>query len=220
MSVNRPELKIPILANMKFSSKLLENTVQAFSRLPGIGKKTALRLVLHIIQKDPSLSDEIQKTLFEMKQGLKRCKSCFNLSDYELCNICLDPVRKKDLVCVVESVRDVMAIEHTEQFSGMYHVLGGVISPIDGIGPSDLYIEELIDRVKNEHVSELIMAVNPTIEGETTIFYISKRLKDLDVKVSLIARGVSFGGELEYTDGITLGRSILQRTEYQLHNED
>jgi recombination protein RecR len=199
---------------MKFSSSLLEKAVIAFSRLPGIGRKTALRTVLHLIQRDSDATDQIIQSLQNLKDGIKSCSECYNLSDEEICQICSDKARKHDVLCIVESVRDVMAIEETGQYRGLYHVLGGVISPIDGIGPADLNVQALIDRVDDGGAKELIMAVSPTIEGETTIFYISKLLKDKNIKVSVIARGISFGGELEYADELTLGRSIATRTPY------
>lgn len=201
---------------MNFSSKLLESAVEAFATLPGIGKKTALRLVLHLLKNETAHTEAFANALVGMRNNIKTCKTCFNLSDEEICGICNNPRRKNGVVCVVESIRDVMAIEETGQFTGRYHVLGGVISPIEGIGPQDLQIDSLIDRIKAEEVKEIIMAISPTIEGETTIFFISKKLKDLNVQVSTIARGVSFGGDLEYADEITLGRSIVARVPYQL----
>lgn len=199
---------------MNYSSKLLENTVEALSSLPSIGRKTALRLALHLIDDNTDKSAEIAHALTEMKAHIKYCKVCNNVSDTEICDICTQPHRSKEIICVVETIRDVMAIEDTDQYSGQYHVLGGVISPMNGVGPGDLSIDALIDRVKDGKVSEIIMAISPTIEGDTTIFYISKLLKLFDVKISTIARGVSFGGELEYADEFTLGKSIASRTEY------
>lgn len=198
---------------MKFSSKTLEKAVEALSSLPSIGRKSALRLALHLADNKSEKKERIIEALTSMISDLKICKNCSNYSDNDICDICLDPVRNKNLICIVESVKDVMAIENTQQFSGVYHVLGGVISPLEGIGPENLSIDKLIDRVKENKIEELIMAISPTIEGDTTIFYISKLLPD-DVKVSTIARGVSFGGELEYADEITLGRSIQSRTTY------
>jgi len=200
---------------MNYPSKLLEDTVEAFAGLPGIGKKTALRLALFLLQKDEKFSEQLSSAVANLKKGIKSCQKCFNLSDDTLCTICKDKGRDHRVVCVVETIRDVMAIEETGQFRGVYHVLGGVISPIDGIGPGDLNIDSLIARVKAEEVREMIMAVSPTIEGDTTIFYISKQLKNSDVKLSTIARGVAFGGELQYTDEITLGRSIMARIPYK-----
>jgi len=201
---------------MQFSSKLIESAVEAFSSLPGIGRKTALRLVLHLVQQEPEFTEDFANAIASMRKGIQACSICHNLSDAKLCTVCQDARRDKSIICVVQSIRDVMAIEETVQFRGLYHVLGGVISPIEGIGPKDIKIDSLIERAKNEEVKELIMAISPTIEGDTTIFYITKQLQDVDVKVSSIARGVSFGGELEYADGVTLGRSIVARTTYKL----
>lgn len=204
------------MSNMKFSSKLIEEAVEAFATLPGIGKKTALRLVLHLIGQDDSYTSSFAEALTKMRRNIKVCKDCYNVSDTESCMICSDNHRDKAVVCVVESVRDVMAIEETGQFRGLYHILGGVISPIEGIGPDDLTIGRLLERIEEGGVKELIMAVSPTIDGETTIFYISRKLQHTDVRVSTIARGVAFGGELEYADEITLGRSIVARVPYQV----
>ena len=204
------------MSNMKFSSKLIEEAVEAFATLPGIGKKTALRLVLHLIGQDDSYTSSFAEALTRMRRNIKVCKDCYNVSDTESCMICSDNHRDKAVVCVVESVRDVMAIEETGQFRGLYHILGGVISPIEGIGPDDLTIGRLLERIEEGGVKELIMAVSPTIDGETTIFYISRKLQHTDVRVSTIARGVAFGGELEYADEITLGRSIVARVPYQV----
>ncbi len=200
---------------MNFSSKLIEEAVNAFAMLPGVGKKTALRLVLHLVNQNTHVTEQFTEAILKMRKQIKFCSVCHNLSDDSVCTICADPRRDKALVCVVESIRDVMAIEDTGQYRGIYHVLGGVISPIEGIGPGDLNIESLLLRVQQGAIKEIIMAVNPTIEGDTTIFYISKRLKEHEVKVSLIARGVSFGGELEYADELTLGRAIVARTPYR-----
>lgn len=199
---------------MKFSSKLLEDAVNAFSRLPGVGKKSALRMVLHLIKDQNLKSEKIISSLQEMNEKLITCNVCCNYSDSELCNICGDPHRVDTTICVVESIRDVMAIEETQQYSGQYHVLGGIISPLEGVGPEDLNIEQLINRIKEKNVNELIMAISPSIEGETTIFYLSKQLEPFDVQITLIARGVSFGGDLEYADELTLGRSIMSRVPY------
>ena len=204
---------------MEFSSKLLENAVNEMSQLPGIGKRTALRLVLHLLRQPKEQTSDLTKALLKMREEIKFCKSCHNISDVAFCEICANPHRKTDIICVVEDIRDVMAIEDTGQFRGMYHVLGGVISPIEGIGPADLNITSLEARLQKEETKEVIMAVSPTIEGDTTIFYISKRLKDMNVKVSTIARGVSFGGELEYADELTLGRSIVARIPYRIKGE-
>lgn len=201
---------------MNLSSKLLENAVEAFATLPGIGKKTALRLALHLLQAEPTAVQQFNEAIAKMKQHIKFCSVCHNLSDEDLCSICTSPKRDRSTICVVESIKEVMAIENTQQFHGVYHVLGGVISPIEGIGPNDLTISDLVQRVKEGAVKELIMAISPTIEGETTIFYISKQLQDEEqINISTIARGVSFGGELEYADELTLGRSILSRVQYK-----
>jgi recombination protein RecR len=199
---------------MNFSSKYIEEAVDAFASLPGIGKKTALRLVLHLTQQPKETVQQFSASVQRMRDNIRECERCFNLSDEKLCTICADKRRDDTTICVVEGIRDVMAIEDTGQYRGLYHVLGGVISPIEGVGPSDLNIDALIQRLEEEGVKEVIMAINPTIEGDTTIFYISKQLKDKEVKVSTIARGVSFGGELEYADELTLGRSIAARVPY------
>jgi recombination protein RecR len=200
---------------MNFSSKLIEEAVEAFASLPGIGKKTALRLVLHLIKQDEEKSEKFANAILQMRKNIKTCKQCHNISDDEICSICTNTRRDRSVICVVENIRDLMAIEDTGQFRGLYHVLGGVISPIEGISPFDLTIDSLLERIDKGEAKELIMAISPTIEGDTTIFYISKQLKGKDIKVSTIARGVSFGGELEYADELTLGRSILTRTPYQ-----
>lgn len=200
---------------MNYSSKLIEDAVEAFASLPSIGRKTALRLVLHLIKQPEEQSEQFAKALVDLRKQIKYCKQCHNLSDVELCQICTDPSRDQSVVCVVESIRDVMAIEETSQFRGVYHVLGGVISPIEGVGPEDLNFDSLLKRVEEGRIRELIMAISPTIEGDTTIFYLSKQLNDPHLKVSTIARGVSFGGELQYADELTLGRSIISRTPYQ-----
>ncbi len=204
---------------MNFSSKLIEDAVNAFASLPGIGKKTALRLVLHLINQETDVSEQFADAIVNMRKNIKSCQKCHNLSDTTVCNICNNPRRDAKTICVVESIRDILAIEDTSQFKGLYHVLGGVISPIEGIGPADLHIDDLITRIQNEKVKEVIMAISPTIEGDTTIFYISKKLKDHNVKLSTIARGVSFGGELEYADELTLGRSIVARIPYRIYGE-
>ena len=199
---------------MNFSSKLLEEAVLSFSSLPGIGKKSALRLVLHLMAQEKQVTKDFAEALMKMREHIKECKICHNISDNEICNVCGDPRRDESLLCVVESIRDVMAIEDTAQYRGRYHILGGVISPIEGVGPSDLNISTLLDRVKENKAKEVIMAISPTIEGDTSIFYISKLLEERDVKISTIARGVAFGGELEYADELTLGRSIHDRVNY------
>ena len=199
---------------MNFSSKHIASAVQAFSSLPGIGKKTALRLVLHLTQQPVEVAEQFTSDILNMRKNIRQCERCFNLSDDRLCNICSNKSREESTICVVESIRDVMAIEDTGQYRGVYHVLGGVISPIEGIGPDDLTITPLVERVEKGVVKEIIMAISPTIEGDTTTFYISKKLEGKDVQVSTIARGVSFGGELEYADELTLGRSIVARQPY------
>tara|TARA_B100000989_G_C19479574_1_gene444513 strand:+ start:87 stop:707 length:621 start_codon:yes stop_codon:yes gene_type:complete len=200
---------------MNFSSKLLENAVQEISQLPGIGKRTALRLALHLLKQPLQHSQALGKAINELREGVIFCSKCHNLSDTELCQICANPKRNKSLVCVVEDIRDVMAIENTGQFNGVYHVLGGIISPIDGIGPQDLSIHSLLDKVKQEEVSEIIFALSATMEADTTNFYIYKLLSPLEVKTSTIARGIPTGDNLEFTDEITLGRSILARVPFE-----
>ncbi len=200
---------------MNFSSKLLEEAVDAFTALPGIGKKSALRLALHLMNQPPEFAQQFTNAITNMKQNIKSCSICHNVSDESLCRICENKRRDASIVCVVEGIRDVMAIEETGHFHGLYHVLGGVISPIEGIGPTDLNIDSLTERVEKGTVKELIMAISPTIEGDTTIFYLSKKLKHAGLKISTIARGISFGGELEYADELTLGRSIAARIPYQ-----
>lgn len=196
---------------MIFSSSLLEEAVKEFSRLPGIGKKTALRLVLHLIRQEEGSVLQFSDAIARLRREIRFCTRCHNISDSELCKICSNTGRKQQLVCVVESLRDVIAIESTQQFNGLYHVLGGIISPLDGIGPEDIQIESLIQRVQKEQVEEIIFALNPNIQGDTTIYYISKKLRSFPVRVTAIARGVSFGGELEYADEMTLARSISNR---------
>ena len=200
---------------MNYSSKLIEEAVQAFSALPSIGKKTALRLVLHLVKTDAGMTERLGEALLNMRRNIHFCQDCHHLSDGPHCQICSDRRRDRSLLCVVEGIRDVMAIEETGQYRGLYHVLGGVISPLEGVGPESLHIDTLMQRVAGGEIAEIIMAVSPTIEGETTIFYLSKQLKGFPVKVSTIARGVSFGGELEYADELTLGRSIMARTPYK-----
>lgn len=199
---------------MNFSSKNIEAAVNAFATLPGIGKKTALRLVLHLVDREKEVTEQFTSAIAKMRAEIKHCRRCYNLSDTDLCAICQDKRREEKVICVVESIRDVMAIENTDQYRGVYHVLGGVISPIEGIGPEQLTIDALLSRIASEETTEVIMAISPTIEGDTTIYYLSKQLAEKGVKISTIARGVSFGGELEYADGLTLGRSILARTPY------
>jgi len=201
---------------MNFSSKLLENAVDAFASLPGIGRKTALRLALHILDQPEEYTEQYSSAILKMKKEIKVCEICFNISDVAACSICSDRARDEKTICVVESIRDLMAIEQTGQYRGLYHVLGGVISPIEGVGPEDLTINEFLERVNKGTIKEVIMAISPTIEGDTTIFFLSKQLRQAGVNVSTISRGVAFGGELEYADGITLGRSIAARIPYEL----
>ncbi|MBV8254529.1 MAG: recombination protein RecR [Chitinophaga sp.] len=196
---------------MVFSSALIENAVNEFSRLPGIGKKTALRLVLHLLKQEPSQVQQFSDAIARMREQIKFCKDCHNVSDEDTCSICNSHSRNRKVVCVVESIRDVMAIENTQQFNGLYHVLGGIISPLDGVGPDQLNIHSLVERVQQQGIEEVIMALNPTIEGDTTIYYLSRKLKELPVKITTIARGIAFGGELEYADEMTLARSISNR---------
>lgn len=200
---------------MNYSSKLIEEAVQAFATLPSIGKKTALRLVLHLVKMDPEFTERLGTALLNMRRNIQFCGQCHHLSDGPTCQICADGRRDRSVVCVVENIRDVMAIEDTGQYKGLYHVLGGVISPLEGVGPETLHIDSLLQRVSGGSVAEIIMAVSPTIEGETTIFYLSKQLKEFPVRISTIARGVSFGGELEYADELTLARSITARIPYK-----
>ncbi|PIB30206.1 recombination protein RecR [Gaetbulibacter sp. 5U11] len=200
---------------MEFSSKLLENVVNEISQLPGIGKRTALRLALHLLRQPKEHTHNLSNALLHMVNDLKLCKSCHNISDNELCDICSNPLRKDDVVCVVEDIRDVMAIENTASHKGLYHVLGGKISPMDGVGPHDLNIPSLIQKVKSGQVKELIFALSPTMEGDTTNFYIYKQIKDYGIETSTIARGISVGDELEYADEITLGRSIINRIPFE-----
>jgi len=199
----------------KFPSRLLENAVNEFAKLPGIGRKTALRLVLHLLKQDKSEVDIFGNSLIQLRNEIKHCQVCHNISDVDICNICSNPVRNSEDVCVVENIKDVMAIENTQQFNGLYHVLGGIISPMDGIGPSDLEITSLIERVKNNEVKEVVLALSTTMEGDTTNFFIYKKLKEFNVKISTLARGVSIGDELEYADEITLGRSIKNRLDFE-----
>ncbi len=200
---------------MNFSSKLIEQAVEQFTSLPGIGKRTALRLVLHLLKTDLQSVENFSNTFVRLKNEIRYCEGCHNISEYELCEICTSPKRDAATVCVVEDIRDVMAIENTGQYTGKYHVLGGIISPMDGIGPADLNIESLVDKIAQGQVKEIVLALSTTMEGDTTNFYIYKRLKDYGVNVSQIARGIAFGDELEYTDELTLGRSIANRTPYE-----
>lgn len=196
---------------MQFSSSLLENAVSEFAKLPGIGKKTALRLVLHLLKQEKTDVAHFSETIARMRTEIRFCQRCYNVADADICSICANSMRKQEVICVVESIRDVIAIESTQQYSGTYHVLGGVISPLDGIGPDQLTIETLINRVEKEKTEELIFALNPTIQGDTTIYYIQKKLKTTPVRITTIARGIAFGGELEYADEMTLARSLQNR---------
>ncbi|WP_126969439.1 recombination mediator RecR [Gynurincola endophyticus] len=196
---------------MEFSSILLEKAVQEFSKLPGIGKKTALRMVLHLLKQDEQAVNQFGEAIMQMKQHIRFCEKCFNVSDQAICSICLNTSRKQTQICVVETIKDVIAIENTQQFSGVYHVLGGVISPLDGIGPDQLNIESLIKRASDGNVEELIFALNPTIQGDTTIYFIQKKLQHIPIQFTTIARGIAFGGELEYADEMTLARSLTNR---------
>ncbi|MCM1291463.1 MAG: recombination mediator RecR [Prevotella sp.] len=196
---------------MAFDSPLLENAVAELSKLPGIGSKTALRLALHLLRQEKEIVYALASSLKLMRDNITYCRKCHNISETEICSICADSKRDSKIVCVVENIKDVLTIESTHAHHGLYHVLGGLISPLDGISPSDIEIESLIDRVKNENIKEVILALSPTMEGDTTNFYIYRKLADLSVKVSLLARGLSIGNELEYTDELTLGRSIQDR---------
>ena len=200
---------------MNFSSKLLENAVNEMSQLPGIGKRTALRLILFLLQQPNSQTKELSNSLVELIDNVILCKSCHNVSDSELCEICSNNKRNKQIICVVEDIRDVMAIESTGQFNGIYHVLGGKISPIEGVGPNQLNIISLIEKVNSNDISELIFALSATMEGDTTNFYIYKQLESSEIKITAIARGVSVGNELEFTDEVTLGRSIIKRIPFE-----
>jgi len=200
---------------MEFSSKLLENAVYEMSQLPGIGKRTALRLVLHLLRQHPDQTNKLSLALKQMRSEIKHCSSCHNISDVALCEICSNTTRNDKLVCVVEDIRDVMAIESTNQFKGLYHVLGGKISPIDGVGPSELNIDSLVQKVLDGKVEELIFALSSTMEGDTTNFYIYRKIESANVIVSTIARGISVGDELEYADEVTLGRSIQHRIPFE-----
>jgi recombination protein RecR len=207
--------KNSIFGSMNFSSKLIEEAVNEFSKLPGIGKRTALRFVLHLMKQDVAEVNQFGNTFIKLRSELRYCEKCHNVSDKPLCEVCINPNRDNSLVCVVEDIRDVMAIENTQQYRGVYHVLGGIISPMDGIGPSDLNIETLVQKAGSGEIKEVIMALSTTMEGDTTNFYIYKRLKEFNLTVSTIARGISIGDELEYADEVTLGRSIVNRTLYE-----
>ncbi len=200
---------------MNFSSKLLENDVAEFGKLPGVGQKTSLRLVLHLLKQSDADVARFTAAIDRLKEDIQYCQECFNISDHTICEICASFKRDKSLICVVEDTRDVMAIENTNSYQGVYHVLGGLISPMDGIGPADLKIEGLINRIQRGEVEEVILALSATMEGDTTIFYLYRKLREFDVKITTIARGIAFGGELEYVDELTLGRSIATRVPYE-----
>ncbi|TAE44545.1 MAG: recombination protein RecR [Cytophagales bacterium] len=200
---------------MEFSSKLIENAVKEIAKLPSIGQKTALRLVLHLLKQDEFYTNTLTDALKKLRTEIQYCQICHNISDSHICNICSNPQREQSLVCVVENMQDIIAIENTHQYRGLYHVLGGVISPMNGISPSDLNIETLINRLPNSPIKEIIFALSPTMEGDTTAFYLTRKIKPLGIKLSTIARGIAIGSELEYADEITLGRSILGRINYE-----
>jgi recombination protein RecR len=200
---------------MPLPSRVIEKAVEAFASLPGIGRKTALRLTLHLLKQDKIFTEHFADALRTMREQIRECRICHNLSDQETCTICSDTRRDRSVICVVENVRDLMAIEDTSQYRGLYHVLGGIISPMEGIGPAELNIDSLVQRLEQAETREVIMAVSPTIEGETTIFYLSKKITPMGVVMSTIARGVAFGGDLEYADELTLGRSIVARVPYK-----
>ena len=198
-----------------YSSKLLENAVEEMSRFPGIGKRSALRLILHLLNQPEDQTVDLAQALIKLRTEIKFCKSCHNISDSEMCDICKSTKRQKEIICVVEDIRDVMAIENTQQYKGLYHVLGGKISPMDGIGPQNLNIKTLVDKVKNGQVEEIIFALSSTMEGDTTNFYIYKQIQNYKIKTSSIARGIAVGDELEFADEVTLGRSILNRQPFE-----
>ncbi|GHE35577.1 recombination mediator RecR [Sphingobacterium griseoflavum] len=203
---------------MQFSSKLLEQAVDEFGRLPGVGKKTALRLVLHLLKQPDGEVSRFTGSINDLKEHIRYCRTCFNIADQDTCEICSASKRDHETICVVEDTRDVMAIENTNQYQGVYHVLGGLISPMDGVGPTDLKIDALLERLRTGEVKEVILALSATMEGDTTIFYLYRKLKDFNVQISTIARGIAFGGELEYVDELTLGRSIATRVPYERNN--
>jgi recombination protein RecR len=199
------------LCSMQLPSVLLENAVNEFAKLPGIGKKTALRMVLHLLKQEVDMVQQFGDAISKMRKEIRFCQRCHNLADADICSICANSMRKQEIICVVENIRDVIAIESTQQYNGVYHVLGGIISPLDGIGPDQLNIEPLLQRVQNEQTSELIFALNPNIQGDTTIYYIQKKLPQHNIKITTISRGIAFGGELEYADEMTLARSLANR---------
>lgn len=199
----------------RFPSRLLENAVNEFAKLPGIGRKSALRLVLHLLKQDVQDVEIFGNSLIQLRSEIKHCKICHNISDTDVCDICANPLRNPSLICVVENIRDVLSIENTHQFNGLYHVLGGIISPMDGVGPSDLEIDSLVKRAEDQQTEEIILALSTTMEGDTTNFFIYKKIRHTNVKISTLARGVSIGDELEYTDEVTLGRSIVNRLNFE-----
>lgn len=203
-----------IFANVQLGSKIIEQAVEAFAQLPGVGKKTALRYALHLIKNDAQYAQHLQNSILKLKTELKFCKNCHNVSEQDVCDICLNPIRDTTTVCIVQDYRDILAIENTGLYKGVYHVLGGLISPLDGIGPQNLNIETLVEKCGNSTISEIILALNGTMEGETTAFYVFKRLSSFPLKMSTIARGIAVGEELEYTDEVTLGRSITNRIPF------
>jgi len=200
---------------MQLPSSLLENAVNEFTKLPGIGKKTALRMVLHLLKQDAAVVENFSETIARMRRDIKFCQRCHNISDGDICAICANSMRNQQMICVVENLRDVIAIENTQQFNGTYHILGGIISPLDGIGPDQLNIESLVSRIEKEQVEELVFALSPNIQGDTTIYYIQKKLQHLGCRITTIARGIAFGGELEYADEMTLARSLANRLPVQ-----
>lgn len=204
-----------IIKYMNFSSKLLEQAVEEMSQLPGIGKRTALRLVLHLLRQPEEQTNRLTQSLSSLRRDMRFCRNCYNISDFDICEICDNPNRNQRLVCVVEDIRDVMAIENTSQFKGVYHVLGGKISPMEGVGPGDLYIDSLLNKVKENKIDELVFALSSTMEGDTTNFYIFKQLEKYSVTCTTIARGIAVGDELQYADEVTLGRSILHRVPFE-----
>lgn len=205
----------PYLRIMQLPSLLLENAVAQFSKLPGIGKKTALRLVLHLLKQEVGDVQHFGETIARMRRDIKFCQRCHNISDGDICSICANSMRNQQMICVVENIRDVIAIESTQQFNGSYHVLGGIISPLDGVGPEQLTIESLVQRIEKEKTEELVFALNPNIQGDTTIYYIQKKIKHLSCRITTIARGIAFGGDLEYADEMTLAKSITNRLPVQ-----
>ena len=204
---------------MEFSSKLLEKAVEEIAQLPGIGKRSALRLALHLLKQPEEHTSHLTNALLDLRSKIKYCESCFNISDVAICEICRNPKRNRQLVCLVEDIRDVMAIENTAQFNGIYHVLGGKISPMEGVGPHQLKIAPFVEKVNNDQFTEVIFALSSTIEGDTTNFYIYKQIKDKSIKISTIARGIAVGDTLEYADEVTLGRSIIHRVPFELNNQ-